>query len=295
MDDYHPEKNKTCQILKDAERGGYGVLATIAYNIENVLGFIRAAEIKRSPLIIQLFPWAVRFSNGHLVHFAAAAAREASVPIAIHMDHCQDELLIRHAAANLPFDSIMIDLSHCSKEDNLRKTAELVKVCHEHHKSAEAEPGRIEGGEDGISNTADLGPLMTTPGEVQDFVDTGVDFLAPSFGNVHGEYGARGIQLDWERLDSIQSVAAKGDVRIVLHGVNNFNAELIRRLISRGVTKVNVNKDILKGYYRYLEDNVSKVPFTSLMENGVAEVTKGLEIWMDMCLSTGKAPMTASA
>lgn len=168
------------------------------YNVEHILGFVKAAERKRSPLIIQLFPWAVTFSNGLLVHTAAQAARTATVPIAVHLDHCQDERLVKDAA-ELPFDSIMVDMSHRSKSENLSKTKELVAHCHACGKAIEAEPGRIEGGEDGIADTVDLTGLLTTPGEIQQFVDIGVDFIAPAFGNVHGEYGPRGIILEWDR------------------------------------------------------------------------------------------------
>jgi len=161
---------------------------------------VRAAEAKRSPLIIQMFPWAITFSNGLLVHTAAQAARDASVPIAIHLDHAQDEALIKRAA-ELPFDSIMVDMSHYEMDENLIKTAELVKYCNERHITTEAEPGRIEGGEDGIADTADLMGALTTPDQVEDFIATGIDFLAPAFGNVHGEYGKRGPILDFERYE----------------------------------------------------------------------------------------------
>lgn len=107
--------------------------------------------------------------------------------------------MIRRAADSLPFDSIMIDMSHHEKAENLAKTKELVAYCHERGIATEAEPGRIEGGEDGIADTADLSGMLTTPEEVEDFIDTGVDFLAPAFGNVHGEYGARGPRLEYER------------------------------------------------------------------------------------------------
>jgi fructose-bisphosphate aldolase class II len=100
---------------------------------------VRAAEAKRSPLIIQMFPWAATFSFGLLVHTAAQAACDASVPIAIHLDHAQDEELIR-VAANLPFDSIMIDMSHYEMEENLAKTKELVSYCNERKITTEAEP-----------------------------------------------------------------------------------------------------------------------------------------------------------
>jgi len=98
-------------------------------------------------LIIQVFPWAISFTSGLLVKTAAIAAASASVPVAIHLDHAQDADMIRHAAEHLPFDSIMVDMSHYERDENLAKTKDLVQFCHERGISTEAEPGRIEGGE----------------------------------------------------------------------------------------------------------------------------------------------------
>ncbi|KAK9427548.1 ketose-bisphosphate aldolase [Lipomyces doorenjongii] len=109
------EKNRTIQILKAAEEGRYGVIAAIAYNIEQILGLVRAAQQARSPLIIQFFPWAIEFSDGLLVRTAADAASRCDVPIAIHMDRAQSEAIIRRAADTLPFDCIMVDMSHYEK------------------------------------------------------------------------------------------------------------------------------------------------------------------------------------
>lgn len=192
------DSNPHKRILRDAEAGGYGVIAAIAYNIEQILGLVQAAEAAKSPLIIQFFPWAIEATDGLLVRAAADAAKRASVPISIHLDHAQSEPLIKRAA-ELPFESIMVDMSHYEKEVNLKMTRELVKYCNEREKATEAEPGRIEGGEDGVMDTAGLEACMTTAEEVDEFVDTGVDVLAPAFGNVHGEYGSRGPQLDFER------------------------------------------------------------------------------------------------
>lgn len=192
------ETNTHLSILRNAEAGRYGVIAAIAYNIEQVHGLIKAATTARSPLIIQFFPWAIETFDGTLVRAAADAAKRADVPISIHLDHAQSEDLIRRAA-ELPFDSIMVDMSHYEKEDNLRKTAQWVRHCNERQIATEAEPGRIEGGEDGVMDTAGLEACMTTPEEVDEFVGTGVDALAPAFGNVHGEYGPQGPQLDFQR------------------------------------------------------------------------------------------------
>lgn len=190
--------NRHLQILRGAEKGQYGVIAAIAYNIEQILGLVRAAEEAKSPLILQFFPWAITFSDGLLIRTAADAAHRARVPISIHLDHAQEEAIIKRAADELPFDSIMVDMSHFD-EENLAKTAYWVKYCNDRRIATEAEPGRIEGGEDGVVDTSGLKASMTTPEEVHQFVATGVDVLAPAFGNVHGEYGPRGPQLDFER------------------------------------------------------------------------------------------------
>ncbi|KAG4281255.1 tagatose 1,6-diphosphate aldolase [Fusarium proliferatum] len=283
-----PQNNKTCQILKAAEDGGYGVVAPIAYNIEHILAFVRAAEAKRSPLIIQVFPWAITFSSGLLIHAAAHAARNASVPIAIHLDHAQDESIIRHAADSLPFDSIMVDMSHYEMEENLAKTKELVEYCHARGIATEAEPGRIEGGEDGIADTADLEGALTTSEQVEDFIATGIDFLAPAFGNVHGEYGKRGPVLEFDRLEMIRS-RVNGRVRVVLHGTNDFPEDIMKACIKGGVSKVNVNKLVLDDYLIHIKEQASKLNLTTLMEEGVEKAQKLTEWQMDVCGSSGKA------
>ncbi|EGX88212.1 Ketose-bisphosphate aldolase, class-II [Cordyceps militaris CM01] len=285
---WDPSKNKTYQILKDAEDKGYGVLAPIAYNIEQIIAFIQAAEAKRSPLIIQVFPWAITFSSGLLVVAAAHAAKQASVPVAIHLDHAQDEAMIRHAADTLPFDSIMVDMSHYDMDENLAKTAALVKYCHERGIATEAEPGRIEGGEDGIASTEDLEGALTTAEQVEDFIATGIDFLAPAFGNVHGEYGPRGPELQFDRLKSIHDKVNRR-VRVVLHGTNDFPETIMRRCISGGVSKINVNKLVLDDYLIHLKTVAPTLSLTTSMEQGVAAVRRLTEWQMDVCKSTGMA------
>ncbi|KAI1262805.1 ketose-bisphosphate aldolase [Xylariaceae sp. FL1019] len=280
--------NKTYQILSAAEKGGYGVVAPIAYNIECIVAFMKAAEAKRSPLIIQFFPWAITFSDGLLIHAAAHAAKNASVPVSIHLDHAQDEALIMKAADTLPFDSIMVDMSHYEMDENLAKTKALVAYCHERHITTEAEPGRIEGGEDGIADTADLEGALTTGDQVEDFVATGIDFLAPAFGNVHGEYGARGPVLEYDRLDMIRQ-KINGRVAIVLHGTNAFPEDVMKKCIQGGVSKINVNKLVLDDYLVHLKEKAPTASLTTLMEEGVKEIQRLMEWQMDVCGSTGKA------
>jgi fructose-bisphosphate aldolase class II len=94
----------------------------------------------------------------------------------------------------------MVDMSHYEKAENLDKTRRITKMLHEKGIATEAEPGRINGGEDGVKDTGDLEGLLTTAEEAEEFVDTGIDFLAPAFGNVHGSYGGiENIRLDFPR------------------------------------------------------------------------------------------------
>lgn len=126
---------------------------------------MRAAESSRSPFIILLFPSTVQ-QLPSLVYAARAAADYASVPISVHVDHAQDETQIRYMAEHLPLDSIMVDMSHYNEAENLEKTRILSAFCQDNGIAVEAESGRIEGGEDGIADTADLqGALCSFPRE----------------------------------------------------------------------------------------------------------------------------------
>ncbi|KAK6215257.1 hypothetical protein QIS74_08276 [Colletotrichum tabaci] len=282
------DSNRTIQILAKAEAGRYGVIAAIAYNLEQIHGLVSAAEQARSPLIIQFFPWAVTFADGLLVRAAKDAVSRAAVSISIHLDHAQDEAIIQHAADHLPFDSIMVDMSHYDKAENLSKTAKWVEYCHERGIATEAEPGRIEGAEDGVMDTAGLEASKTTPEEVDEFIATGVDSLAPAFGNVHGEYGKQGPQLDFERFGRIRTQIA-GRARVALHGTNGFSPELMRQCVAAGATKINVNKLVLDDYYAHLKSQVAQLPHTTLIEEGTSKVTRQTKEWMEICGSAGQA------
>ncbi|KAL2004663.1 hypothetical protein VTN00DRAFT_3191 [Thermoascus crustaceus] len=285
--------NRALSILDAAIAGNYAVPGMCCYNLEGILATVRAAEAKRSPAMVLLFPWAMHYAGGILVHAAAEAARNASVPITVHMDHAQTPEIIRQAAdlsvgPNGGFDSIMVDMSHYEREENLALTRELVAYCHERGIAAEAEPGRIEGGEDGVADTADLAGVLTTPEEAQRFVDTGIDWLAPAFGNVHGEYGPRGIRLEYDRLEAIRDTV--GDkVRLVLHGADPFTEEIFQRCIRGGVAKVNINKVMNNEYLRVQRERAGKGPITGVIEEATDAMQRAVERCMDMLGSTGKA------
>lgn len=162
-----------------------------------MIAVIRAAEATQSPAIIQLFPWTMKFQGPNFIKYVIGAAHAAKVPIAVHLDHCIEPEDVE-AALELPFDSIMIDASIQDPEENIAQCKRIVKIANAKGISIEAEMGRIEGGEDGLP-TVDLDTILTEPKAAKDFVEeTGVQFLAPSFGNIHGNYGPSGPQKYWK-------------------------------------------------------------------------------------------------
>lgn len=222
--------------------------------------------------------------------FAAEACRSASVPVTLHLDHAQEEDIIKRAAdMENGFDSIMIDMSHYEKEENLEKTAKWVKYCHERNIATEAEPGRMEGGEDGVQDTGDLSGVLTTPEEALKFTATGIDFLAPAFGNLHGHYGAEeNIKLDFARLDGVQE-ATKKDVQMVLHGTNDFPPHVMKDCIKHGMTRCNINDLAVCDYNDYIKEKAGRVPLTELMAEGTRLIQMRIEEQMDIMGCSGKA------
>lgn len=236
--------------------------------------------------MILLFPWAQEYSHTLLAAAAHLACEDAEVPITLHLDHAQTPEAVRFAADTGYFDSIMVDMSHYEKEENLELTQELTQYCHERGIVTEAEPGRMDGGEDGVMDTGDLEGILTTAEEAQRFVDTGIDWLAPAFGNVHGKYGPKGVQLEYDRLDKInQAVGSRA--RLVLHGTDTFDDEIYRKCIEHGITKVNINGVVNQRYMALHREG--KLGLTALTEQSTQAMQKEVEKCMDQLGSTGKA------
>jgi len=281
--------NIAVKMLKAAEDGHYGVPGICSYNLETIVAAKRAAEAKKSPCQILLFPWAMTYADGLLVNLAADACRSASVPMSLHLDHAQSAEAIKRAADTGRFDSIMVDMSHYEKEENLSRTAELVRYCHERGISTEAEPGRINGGEAGVQDTGDLEGVLTTPEEALRFINTGIDFLAPAIGNVHGPYnGVENIHLDYPRLAGIHKVS-QGKVQLVMHGTNEFTAEILENCVKAGMTRLNVNDLVLCDNNKFLKEKTGTMPLTEQMEEGTRLIQERIMWLMDVIGSTGKA------
>ena len=284
------QHNRAKAIVDAAAAGNYAIAAVCCYNLEAILATVRAAEKKQSPALIQLFPWSIEFADGLLLHAAAEAAKNASVPIAVHMDHAQSPDIIRRSAVLGGFDGIMVDMSHYEKEENMRLSKELVEYCNARGIITEVEPGRINGCEDGIADTEGMEEILTTPEEAEQFVDLGIDWLAPAFGNVHGAYGPKGPQLDFPRLERIRA-AVGHRVRLVLHGAHEdfFQKDLLAKCIKAGMAKVNINGPVAAAYSRVGLELTGKAPLTTVLEAQTQAMQDVIEQNMDWLLSTGRA------
>ncbi|KAE9570188.1 putative fructose-bisphosphate aldolase [Colletotrichum fructicola] len=286
----YPEGNRTWQIIHNAKKGGYGVGGFCVYNTEGVLAVIKAAERCRSPALIQFFPWSMHFQGPAFIKFAAEAAHAASVPIAVHLDHCLKPS-DADMALECAFDSIMVDGSMFEEEENIRYVKSVVDRAREKNMTVEAELGRMEGGEDGLP-TVDLESVWTDPGRAAEFVkQTGVHFLAPSFGNVHGPYPPGGAEKHWQ-LDRLEKIhEALGEATpLVLHGTHPLSDEMVKVGMAKGMVKVNQNRNVRNGYHKYLEENCSMVELTTLQVQGVEEYAKGVErLMVEVLGSSGRA------
>ncbi|KAI0813689.1 tagatose 1,6-diphosphate aldolase [Xylaria sp. FL0064] len=272
--------NRAKAIVDAAYAGKYMIAGVCCYNLEGIIATVRAAEAKKSPALIQLFPWSIEYADGLL----------ASVPIGVHMDHAQNPDIIRRSVELSGYDGIMVDISYYDKEENMKLSKELVELCNSHGIITECKPGRINGVEDGIADTQGMEEILTTPEQAAEFVALGIDWLAPAFGNVHGAYGSKGPQLDFLRLERIH--AAVGDkVRLVLHGAHEdyFQEELLRKCTAAGMSKVNINGPVNASYTRVGAELTGKVPLTTVIEAQTKAMQEVIEQNMDWIMSTGKA------
>jgi fructose-bisphosphate aldolase class II len=160
---------------------------------------------------------------------------DIDVPVALHLDHGSYEGCYKCIEAG--FSSIMFDGSHYPIAENIEKTKELVKAAHDRGLSIEAEVGAIGGEEDGVIGKGEC----ADPNECKQIADLGVDFLAAGIGNIHGKYPDNWEGLSFETLDSIQQLT--GELPLVLHGGTGIPAEMVKKAITLGVSKVNVNTE----------------------------------------------------
>ena len=227
------------EMLNKAKDGHYAVGQFNINNLEWTKSILLAAEETRSPVILGVSEGAGKYMTGYktVVGMVNGMLEELniSVPVALHLDHGSYEGCYKCIEAG--FSSIMFDGSHYPIEENIAKTKELVAVVKEHGMSLEAEVGSIGGEEDGVVGKGEC----ADPQECKMIADLGINFLAAGIGNIHGKYPENWEGLSFETLDAIQQLT--GDMPLVLHGGTGIPEDMIKKAISLGVAKINVNTE----------------------------------------------------
>jgi len=247
-------------MLQHAYRHGYAVGAFDLVSLDFLEGIMAAAERVRAPVILSLAESHFEYFDFELVMPAVeAAARRASVPVAIHLDH-GGSLKSAMRAINLGCNGVMVDASHEPLSGNIQRTHAVVEMAHACGVPVEGELGYVPGieGEDAELHPGEVS--YTTPEEAKTYVEqTGVDFLAVSIGTVHGRM--RGTpKLDFQRLEQINEALG---IPLVIHGGTGLSDDQFRRLIANGVAKIN--------YYTALSDVAAK----QINENNRAGASSG--------------------
>jgi len=234
-------------MLQHAYRHGYAVGAFDLVSLDFLEGIMAAAERVRAPVILSLAESHFEYFDFELVMPAVeAAARRASVPVAIHLDH-GGSLKSAMRAINLGCNGVMVDASHEQLSSNIQRTHAVVEMAHACGVPVEGELGYVPGieGEDAELHPGEVS--YTTPEEAKTYVEqTGVNFLAVSIGTVHGRMKGR-PKLDFQRLEQINEALG---IPLVIHGGTGLSDDQFRRLIANGVAKIN--------YYTALSDVAAK-------------------------------------
>ena len=227
------------EMLEKARAGKYAVGQFNINNLEWTKSILLTAQELNSPVILGVSEGAGKYMTGFKTVAAMVSAMidelNITIPVALHLDHGTYEGCYKCIKAG--FSSIMFDGSHYPIEENIEKTKELVKIAHAMGLSLEAEVGSIGGEEDGVVGMGEC----ADPNECKASADLGIDFLAAGIGNIHGKYPANWQGLNFEVLENVKKEV--GDMPLVLHGGTGIPADMIKKAISLGVAKINVNTE----------------------------------------------------
>ena len=227
------------EMLQKAKAGHYAVGQFNINNLEWTKAILLTAEECKSPVILGVSEGAGKYMTGYktVVGMVNGMLEELNitVPVALHLDHGSYEGAKKCIEAG--FSSIMFDGSHLPFEENVEKTKELVAICNEKGMSIEAEVGSIGGEEDGVVGMGEC----ADPQECKAIADLGVTMLAAGIGNIHGKYPENWAGLQFDVLDDIQKLT--GEMPLVFRGGTGIPEDMIKKAISLGVSKINVNTE----------------------------------------------------
>jgi len=246
------------EMLKAARKGRYAVGQFNINNLEWTKAALTAAEAMKAPVILGVSAGAGKYMTGFATVAAMVAAMvegmKITVPVALHLDHGTYDECLKCVEAG--FSSIMFDGSHLPIDENIEKTKELISLARSKGLSLEAEVGSIGGEEDGVIG----GGEVADAAECAKIAALGVDFLAAGIGNIHGVYPENWKGLDFNALEKIRD--ATNGVPLVLHGGTGIPEDMIKKAISLGVAKINVNTEcqivFTAAVRKYIEDGLDK-------------------------------------
>ena len=226
-------------MLLKAKEGHYAVGQFNINNLEWTKSILLTAQELQSPVILGVSEGAGKYMTGYKTVAAMVKCMieelNITVPVALHLDHGSYEGSLKCIEAG--FSSIMFDVSHFPIDENVAKTTELVKIAHEKGISIEAEVGSIGGEEDGVVGAGEC----ADPEECAKIASLGIDFLAAGIGNIHGVYPSNWQGLNFDVLAAVQN--ATNGIPLVLHGGTGIPEDMIKKAISLGVSKINVNTE----------------------------------------------------
>ena len=242
------------EMLDKAKAGHYAVGQFNINNLEWTKAILLTAQENNSPVILGVSEGAGKYMGGYnaVVGMVNGLIKDQNitVPVALHLDHGSYDHCYKCIEAG--FSSVMFDGSHYPIEENIEKTKELVAAAHAKGISIEAEVGSIGGEEDGVVGAGEC----ADPDECKSIADLGVTMLAAGIGNIHGKYPANWAGLDFDALAKIKETV--GDMPLVLHGGTGIPSDMIKKAISLGVSKINVNTECQLAFAeatrKYIED-----------------------------------------
>ncbi|HHV12559.1 MAG TPA: class II fructose-1,6-bisphosphate aldolase [Clostridiales bacterium] len=281
------------EMLTKAKAGKYAVGQFNINNLEWTKAILLTAQELNSPVILGVSEGAGKYMCGYktVVGMVNGMLEELkiTVPVALHLDHGSYDGALACIAAG--FSSVMFDGSHYPIAENLEKTKELVGICDSKGISIEAEVGSIGGEEDGVVGAGEC----ADPGECKQIADLGVTMLAAGIGNIHGKYPDNWAGLSFETLDAIQQKT--GDMPLVLHGGTGIPEDMIKKAISLGVAKINVNTECQWAFQeatrKYIEEGKDKAGKgfdpRKLLAPGTEAIKATVKTKMELFGSVGKA------
>lgn len=246
------------KMLKEALCGKYAIGQFNINNLEWTKAILLTAQENNSPVILGVSEGASKYMCGYktVVNMVNGMLEDLkiTVPVTVHLDHGTYDGAL--AAMKAGFSSVMFDGSSLPIDENVEKTKEIVRLAHEKGISVEAEVGAIGGEEDGVIGMGEI----ADPEECRKICGLGIDFLAAGIGNIHGVYPPNWKGLNFEALKKIRE--ATGDIPLVLHGGTGIPEDMIKKAISLGVSKINVNTEcqivFTKEVRKYIEEGKDK-------------------------------------